>query len=581
MNWLLKLNRTTRLGLLSAVLGVVGALGAQVFLWMLHVAEAGLLTGISGYSDISADAASRLTQIPSHPLLWLVPVATTLGGLLSGWLVYTFAPEAEGHGTDAAVASFHRHEGKIRPRIFVVKSVASAITIGSGGAAGREGPTAQIAATIGSILGRLLNLSAHERRYLVLVGMAAGLSAIFKSPLGTAIFAVEILYSTMAFEGEALTFTLIGAAVAYAINGLFEGWTPLFALPSNIGFTNIENLAWYGLLAVVAGLLGAVIPTVFYRVRDAFHKIPVPPHVKPAIGGLVVGLIGIFVPELLGGGYGYMQFALQGTGGMAIWFMLALALGKLVALSLTVGSGGSGGVFAPTLFIGTLLGAAFAAAMAHFGVAGIHPTGMAVVGMAAVFAGAARVPIASMVMVAEMTGGYSLIMPAMFAVAISYLVQSQVTRNLKYRSLYEAQVSSHHHSPVHYQTYYRAVADLLRKRKVRLDKDIFDEHFQEALTQGDVIPIRAGDGGASLYTLRLPTETHLDGAEVRSLGLQDILIASIVRNGEQIIPTGGTCLYGGDWLILAARPQAMQEFERRANNTDDEPLEYIAPGSTG
>src|SRR5699024_7246128 len=152
-------------------------------------------------------------------------------------------------------------------------------------------------------------------------GMAAGLSAVFKSPLGTAIFAVEILYSTVAFEGSALVFTLIGAAVAYAVTGLFDGWTPLFILPDSVGFSHIENLLWYAVLAVLAGVLGAALPTMFYTVRDTFRRLPIPNHVKPAIGGLAVGVIGIFVPPLLGGGYGYMQFALQGGAGMTIWFM--------------------------------------------------------------------------------------------------------------------------------------------------------------------------------------------------------------------------------------------------------------------
>lgn len=565
MRWLLKLDRTTRLGLLSIVLGIVGALGAQVFLWMLHFAERTILTPITGYHDLTAEEASHFTHIPHIPhFLWLVPVATTLGGLLSGVLVYTFAPEAEGHGTDAAVKAFHRTKGFIRTRILFVKSIASAITIGSGGSAGREGPAAQIAASIGSIIGGWLKLPADERRYVVLVGMAAGLSAIFKSPLGTAIFAVEILYSTMAFEGQALIFTLIGAAVAYAITGLFDGWTPLFVLPANVGFTNAENLLWYAVLAVLAGLLGAALPTIFYGVRDAFKRIPIPDHFKPAIGGLAVGLIGIFAPPLLGGGYGYMQFALQGGSGMVIWFMLLLSVGKIIALSLTVSSGGSGGVFAPSLYVGAMLGAALASAMLDFGVPGVSPTGMAVVGMAAVFAGAARVPIASLVMVAEMTGGYSLIMPAMFAVAISYLVQSQLTRNARYPSLYEAQVPAPQNSPVHYEMYYRAVADLLRDRKVKLEKDIFLNQLKEALTEGNAIPISTNGGDECLYTFELPQDTRIDGQQVRHLGLKDVLIVSIVRGKQEIIPIGSTVIRGGDKLVIAARPDAMEQFMRQA-----------------
>lgn len=572
MKWLFKLDRTTRLGLLSILLGVAGALGAQIFLWMLRVAQQYILIPISGYADISAEAAIQVGHFtPVTHWLWLAPVATALGGLLAGILVYTFAPEAEGHGTDAAVKAFHQTNGATRTRVLFVKSVASAITIGSGGSAGREGPAAQISATIGSLIGRLFRLPADERRYMVLVGMAAGLSAIFKSPLGTAIFAVEILYSTMAFEGGALLFTLIGAAVAYAITGLFDGWTPLFALPPQIGFHHPQNLVWYGILAVFAGIFGAALPTVFYGVRNYFVRLSIPKHFKPAIGGLAVGLIGIFAPPLLGGGYGYIQYALQGGAGMAIWFMLALSVGKIVALSLTIGSGGSGGVFGPSLYVGAMLGAAFAGSLHHFGISDVTVTGMAVVGMAAVFAGAARVPIASLVMVAEMTGGYGLIVPAMFAVAISYLVQSQLTRNLRYPSLYEAQVPAPEQSPVHYEMYYRVVAGLLRDRKVKLGQDIFLNQLKESLAGGSAIPISTTGGDECLYTLELPADSRIGGYQVRHLGLKDVLIVSIVRGNQEIIPIGSTEVRGGDKLVIAARPQAMEQFVRQATTVPGAP----------
>ncbi|HYW91253.1 MAG TPA: chloride channel protein [Gammaproteobacteria bacterium] len=567
MNWLLRLNKTTRLVLLSIILGVIGALGAQLFLWMLHTAEQLLLTPISGYKDLTVETAHQLGHLPEIPhLLWLIPVATTLGGLLSGFLVYTWAPEAEGHGTDAAVKAFHRTDGYVRARIPLIKSVASAITIGSGGSAGREGPTAQIAAGVGSILGTFLKLPHDERRFLVLVGMAAGLSAIFKSPLGTAIFGVEILYSSVAFEGGALIYTLIGAAVAYAITGIFEGWTPLFILPSNIGFTSAPSLIWYGLLAVFAGLVGSFLPSVFYYVRDGFVKIKLPPHVKPAIGGLIVGLIGIVVPQILAGGYGFIQLALQGGAGMAIWFMLLLSMGKIVTLSLSIGSGGSGGVFAPSLFVGALLGAAFAAVLHELGVQDVSATGLAVVGMASLFAGAARVPIASLVMVAEMTGGYRLIMPTMFAVAIAYIIQYSLTRGIKYPSLYEAQVAGPAESPVHHEQYYQTVAQLLRKRQVQLEEDIFLNKFTERLASGQPVPLSEGEESERLYSMDIEPGSPIAGKEVRSLGFADILIVSVVRGEKQIIPNGDTRLRVGDHLVVAATPESVEDFRRLAEH---------------
>jgi CIC family chloride channel protein len=561
MGWLLRLDRTPRLILLSVFLGVVGALGAQVFLWMLHMAEVWILIPISGYKMLDVADAHAMTQAPAHHWYWMIPVATTLGGLISGVLVYSLAPEAEGHGTDAAVKTFHRTGGRMRFRVPFIKAVASAITIGSGGSAGREGPTAQIAAGVGSITGAMLNLSDTERRYLVLIGMAAGLSAIFKSPLGTAFFAVEILYGTMAFESAALIFTLIGAAVAYAITGLFDGWTPLFILPNGGSFGAPADLIWFVVLAALSGIVGAVLPTVFYWTRDRFHELRIPPHFKPALGGLALGLIGLFAPALLGGGYGYVQFALQGGAGIAIWLLLLLSLGKIVALSLTVASGGSGGVFAPSLYVGALLGAAFAAVLHAVGVTGINATALAVVGMAALFAGAARVPIATMVMVAEMTGGYNLIMPTMLAVAVSYLVQYGLTRKFKYPSLYEAQVPTPSASPANAEIYSEIVSRFLRERRVTLDHETAHRHLKETLAKGAGVPLAYGK--EHLYTIRLEPGTPVAGKQVRAVAMPGVIIVGVLRGEKEIVPGADTELIVGDELLVATTKDDVKLFKQR------------------
>ena len=444
-----RLNRNARLLILSVVLGVVGALGAQLFEWMLNVAQHLLLTGIGHFTPPTPGSVAGATGPPATTGLdWWIPLVTTLGGLLAGLLVYTLAPEAEGHGTDAVVRAYHRERGRIRARVPVVKSIASAITIGSGGSAGREGPTAQIAAGVGALVGDLLKVTDDERRYLTLIGMAAGLSAIFKSPLGTAIFAVEILYGGLAFEETVLSFAIVAAAVAYGLNGMFDGWAPLFTLPVHLEFDNPVHLLWYGALGVACGGLGALLPTVFYGTRDLFKKIPIPRHLKPALGGFMLGVPAMFLPQVLGGGYGWMQLAIDGH--LPLFLMLGLALAKLPALSLSVGSGGSGGVFAPTLYVGAMLGGAIAVGLgglAH----GVPPQAFAVVGMAAIFGAAARVPLATLVMVVEMTGGYGLIVPTMVAVVPAVLLQQALTTRAKYPSLYEAQVPSPADSPVHHE----------------------------------------------------------------------------------------------------------------------------------
>jgi CIC family chloride channel protein len=557
-------------------------LAAQVFLFLLEWADVLILDGLGRYTaiDVTEAHAAGKPPEPFTTFHWWVPLATTLGGLISGFLVYAFAPEAEGHGTDAAVRAFHQTGGRIRARVPFIKTIASAVTIGSGGAAGREGPTAQIAAGIGSVVGTLLKLSDDDRRFLVLIGMAAGLSAIFKSPLGTAVFAVEILYSRVSFEGGALLYTLIGSAVAYAMAGYFSGFTPLFILPPSTEIGDLSDLGVYAVLGVIAGLLGAVLPGIFYGVRDGFLKLGVPNHVKPAIGGLLLGAIGIFVPQLLGGGYGYIQFALQGSVGMAVWFLLLLSVGKIVALSLTIGSGGSGGVFAPSLFVGALLGAAFATLLHDLGIEGINESALAVVGMAALFAGAARVPIASIVMVAEMTGGYGLFMPTMLAVAIAFLVQTALTRNARYPTLYEAQVPSPASSAVHHDEYYRFAAELLRNKEVKLDRDILHSELMTALDSGEGVPLSRRR--EHLYNLILKSGSPVAGQQVRSLGLDrlHVLIVGVIRGEHEFVPHGSNHLHVGDGLLVASMPDGFKAFRELVEPPKHSPEESLARPTT-
>ena len=329
-------DREPRLLLESALLGVAGALSAQLFLWMLRWCSRFFLTGISGYIPPSAEFGSSHAVIGPHGL-WLIPAATTLGGLLSGFLVFRYAPEAEGHGTDTVVEAFHRREGVIRSRVPWIKMVASAITIGSGGSAGREGPIALITAGIASIYSRLTHRSAQDRSLLLLAGMAAGLSAIFRTPMGTGVFAIEVLYGRMEFEVGALLYTMLSSAVAYTVNGLFVGFQPLFKVPA-IPTPVFHDYLSYALLGVAAGLMGTVLPVVFYRVRDLFRLLAIPTWTKPALGGLLLGLLALWLPQVLGGGYGWIQWAMDGK--LALRMLVILIFAKMAAFALTVGSGG-------------------------------------------------------------------------------------------------------------------------------------------------------------------------------------------------------------------------------------------------
>jgi CIC family chloride channel protein len=425
--------RQRRLVLDSIWLGAVGAASAQIFMFLLRVAQKWTLTGIAGYKPPGLPSEEGvLTEVIGHHGLWLIPLVTTLGGLISGILVYSLAPEAEGHGTDSAVKAFHRTGGFIRTRVAPLKAIASAITIGTGGAAGREGPTALIAAGTGSIYATYRKRSDDERRLLVLIGIAAGLSAIFRTPVGAAIIAIEVLYDDMEFETSALLYTLLASVVAYTLNGLVSGWEPLFSVPADLGVSSPLDYLEYAVLGVAGGLMATLMPLVFYYTRDAFHRIPLPPHVKPAIGGLMLGLMALELPSVLGGGYGWIQEAMDGD--LTLRLMLALMFAKVLAMSFTVSSGGSGGVFAPSLFVGGMLGGVLADVLNQ------SPAAFVLVGMAAVFSGAGRVPIATLFMVTEMTGGYHLLAPAALVVTISYMVQVTLSSPLKYHTLYEAQV---------------------------------------------------------------------------------------------------------------------------------------------
>jgi CIC family chloride channel protein len=464
----------------TLLLGVVGALSAQLFLFLLRIAQTFFLGKIAGYQPpgLPNEGGSLTAVIGSHGL-WLIPVVTTLGGLLTGLLVYSLAPEAEGHGTDAAVKAFHRSAGKIRDRVPWIKMVASAITLGSGGAAGREGPTALISAGVGSMYATFQNRTERERRLLVLIGMASGLAAIFRSPIGTAFFAIEVLYGGMEFEAGSLLYTMLGSIVAYAVNGLFSGYQPLFQVPTDITAPGFSGFLWYVILGIASGVIATIIPSIFYGIRDLFAAIPIPNQVKPAIGGLMVGLMALELPQVLGGGYGWIQLAIFGRlpGGL----MLILAFAMILAYSLTISSGGSGGVFAPSLFVGAMLGG-FLAQVFHQPAAGF-----VVVGMAAVFGGAARVPIATLLMVTEMTGGYTLLVPAGLAVMLCYLIQVAATSKLKYKSLYEAQVNARAESPAHQVEHMQTALHMLANHNIVMPNNTSPIDLRALLVSG--IPI--------------------------------------------------------------------------------------------
>ncbi len=425
----------------GAIIGAVSALAAAIVFFLLEWTSFFALEYLAGYSTGKPAGENIVTLAATTPFRpWLLVLLPAIGGLISGLLVYTWAPEAEGHGTDAFIDAFHNKQGVVRTRVPFIKGIASVITLATGGSAGREGPIAQIGAGIGSWFGRTLKLNIRERRLMLLAGCAGGLGAIFRAPLGGALTAVEVLYSED-LETEGVVLCIISSSVSYAIFTSIFGHQPIFAIPS-LQFSSPLELLLYAILGLVCVPFGYAYVKIFYGLRDRFFKkLPIRRALIPALGGLLVGLTALWRPEILGGGYGIMQKAL--TGELPIMLMFTLAFLKIATTSFTISSGGSGGVFGPSLFIGAMLGGAVGQ-LAHACFPGIvsSPGAFALVGMAAFFAGVAKAPIGALLMVCEMTAGYKLIVPIMFTSVIAILLSQRW-------SLYEKQLPNKFHSPAH------------------------------------------------------------------------------------------------------------------------------------
>ncbi len=492
---------------IAILIGVISGVGALLFDAAINFFSSILLGNVVGYQPPTPiGEGALLPSLSFNP--YLLVLITTLGGLLSGIIVFGLAPEAEGHGTDSAIEAFHHKKGAIRSRIPIVKLLASAITIGSGGSAGREGPTAQMAAGFGSLLGKVMHLSNRDRRIALAVGIGAGIGSIFKAPFGGAILSAEILYITD-FEVDALFPAFIASTIGYSIFGSVNGWTPIFGSMNLGAFQDPINLPFYAVLGVACGLLGIGYVKSFYGIKDVFHKLKVPNFVKPAIGGFAVGLIGIFFPQILGVGYGWLQLLINGNFVLVPLLILPIIMIlKIFATSLTVGSGGSGGVFGPGLVIGGTLGAGvwviFNAVVPNFQV-GIAV--FVIVGMMAFFGGVGKVPVAVILMTSEMTGELTLIVPSMIATAIAYIITG------KY-SIYKSQLPTRADSPAHRGEY---STPLLQKLFV---KDAMTNHVITAYP--DMLISSASEMMEKNGIRGLPV-TNLQGELIGIVTISDIL----------------------------------------------------------
>ncbi len=426
----------------ATAIGVVAGVGALVFFWSIERASSLFLGLAVGYVP-PLPVGEGATVVSGMARPWALPLVTALGGLISGIIIFTLAPEAEGHGTDAAIEAIHHKAGRIRARIPPIKLIASAITIGSGGSGGREGPTAQISAGFGSFLADRLHLSAADRRIAVAAGMGAGIGAIFRAPLGGAVLSAEILY-LHDLEVEALLPGLIASIVGYTVFGAAFGFQPIFGAQPSLALDSPVELVYYAVLGVLCGGVGLLYARGFYGIADAFHHLRVPNVFKPAIGGAIVGLIGLALPGALATGYGWVQLVMdQRIFDLPLIVILVLPFARILATALSIGSGGSGGIFGPGMVIGAMVGASFWR-LAHdfLPLAPASPAPFVIVGMMALFGGIAHAPLAVMLMVAEMTGNLSLLAPAMIAVAVSSALVGDNT-------IYRSQIPNRASSPFH------------------------------------------------------------------------------------------------------------------------------------
>jgi CIC family chloride channel protein len=405
---------------LATIVGIAAGLGAVFFRWLIAFLNRLLFGG-------GADVLSFL----GHYYVILIPI---IGGLVIGPLIYfTGALETKGHGVPEVMEAVATKGGRIRARVAAIKTLASSICIGSGGSVGREGPIVQIGSTIGSILGQRFYLSQEWMKTLVACGAAGGISATFNAPIAGVFFAHEIILGRILTRhfGFVVISSVIASVIAHAFLGNFQS----FSVPTYT-INSYWELPLYFVLGAVCALIGVLFIRALYKTEDIFDAIKIPEYVKPALGGIAIGLIGLYSPYLFGVGYDGVEQTLLGKIGLIS--LMALLLLKILATSFTLGSGGSGGIFAPSLFMGAMVGGIFGDVANRLLPNIAAPSGAyALVGMAAVFSAAARAPITAIIILFEMTRDYAIILPLMLAVVVSTLIAYR----LSHESIYTMKLS--------------------------------------------------------------------------------------------------------------------------------------------
>jgi CIC family chloride channel protein len=518
LGWL----RGSRGGLFAIALlvGAGSGLGAVGFRYLIYFFT-WLATGHDQFGQQGRSGSSHLAFL-GPGFLVVIPV---IGGLIYGPLIYRYAREARGHGVPEVMIAVADNGGRIRPQVAAVKALASALCIGAGGSVGREGPIVQIGSALASSLGQRIRMPESRLKVLVACGAAGGIAATFNAPITGVFFGVEIILRE--FSIEAIFTVMLSATVADLISEQFIGSAPFFSgFPAGIALHRTSSYLLVAVLAVIAALLGLAFKNILYKTEDlcdlAWKNRP--EWARPAVGGILLGLLLLAIPQLYGVGYPVMYQAAGGS--YAIWFLVVLAAGKMIAASLTIGIGGSGGVFAPSLFIGATSGMAFGEIASHLlGPAAGQPVLYAVIAMGAVFASAARAPLTSLASVVEMTGDFTLTLPVMLAVAIATLT----SRAMSYGTIYTTK---------------------LLRRGVDIDHPPAGDPFEELTAADAMRPFQA-----SLTTIPAPDGQASLPGPVTGQRHPQVLFAgeSLTQALRQL------ALYGRDGLpVLAADGQHVQ-----------------------
>jgi CIC family chloride channel protein len=412
---------------MAVVVGAGAGLGAVAFRWLIF-SFTWLATGRQQFGQQGRVASLHLPFLG----IWFLLLIPVVGGLIYGPLIQRFAREARGHGVPEVMLAVAENGGRIRPPVALIKAVASALCIGVGGSVGREGPIVQIGSAFASSLGQGVRMSENRLRILVACGAAGGISATFNAPITGLFFGFEIILRE--FSLDALVAVILSSVTADLLSRAFFGSAPFFStIPHDLVVSHDYTYLLVAVLGVAAGLIGYGFMTVLYKVEDLVDRLwkGRPEWARPAVGGLALGAMLLALPQMYGVGYPVMDNAIAGH--TVLWLLVVLMLAKIVAVSVTLSIGGSGGVFAPSLFTGAMAGMAFGVTIAHtFGPIATSPAVFGVVAMGAVFGAAAQAPLTAIASVVEMTGNFTLILPIMLAVGIAVAVSKRLSHGSIY-----------------------------------------------------------------------------------------------------------------------------------------------------